>query len=101
MKVAVFGTGSVGQALAGRLTELGHDVTVGTRDTAATMARTEPDAMGNPPFPVWAAAHPDVALATFVDAAAGAELLVNAASGSESIANLAAVGNAHLAGKVL
>src|SRR5262249_33713043 len=32
MNVAVLGTGMVGQALAGRLAELGHVVTVGTRD---------------------------------------------------------------------
>ena len=35
MKFAVIGTGMVGQALAGRLVELGHDVTVGTRDVDA------------------------------------------------------------------
>jgi len=28
MKIAVLGTGMVGQALAGRLAELGHEVTV-------------------------------------------------------------------------
>src|SRR6476469_2424091 len=50
MKIAVLGTGTVGQALAGRLAGLGHAVTVGTRDTADTLARTAPDAMGNPPY---------------------------------------------------
>ena len=54
MKIAVLGTGMVGRALAGRLSGLGHDVTIGTRDPQATMARTEPDGMGNPPFPTWA-----------------------------------------------
>jgi len=90
MKIAVLGTGMVGQSVAGRLAGLGHEVTVGTRDVAATMARTAPDAMGNPPYPAWAAAHPQVRLATFAGAAAGAELLVNATSGT-----------ANLAGKVL
>ena len=55
MKIAVLGTGMVGQAQAGRLAELGHDVTVGTRDVAATMARTTPDGMGNSPYASWAA----------------------------------------------
>ena len=41
MKIAVLGTGMVGQALAGKLAELGHDVTVGTRNVGATKARTE------------------------------------------------------------
>ncbi|MEU8075270.1 NAD(P)-binding domain-containing protein [Catellatospora citrea] len=101
MKIAVLGTGMVGQALAGRLAGLGHDVTVGTRDVAATMARTEPDGMGNPAYRDWAAAHPAVTLATFEQAAADAELIVNATSGDVSIAALEAAGRDNLAGKVL
>ncbi len=101
MKIAVLGTGMVGRALAGRLAELGHEVTVGTRDVAATMARTGSDAMGNPPYADWAHGHPQVALATFADATAGAELVVNATSGNASIAALEAAGREHLAGTVL
>jgi 8-hydroxy-5-deazaflavin:NADPH oxidoreductase len=101
MKIAVLGTGRVGQALAGRLAELGHDVTVGTRDVAGTMARTTPDGMGNPPYAVWAARHPDVTLATFAEAAAAAEMIVNATSGNVSIDALTAAGADNLAGKVL
>jgi NADPH-dependent F420 reductase len=101
MKVAVLGTGMVGRALASRLAELGHEVTVGTRDVEATMARTEADAMGNPPYADWAHGHPQVALATFADATAGAELVVNATSGDVSIAALEAAGRDHLAGTVL
>ncbi|GHJ54124.1 oxidoreductase [Nonomuraea sp. TT08I-71] len=101
MKIAVLGTGMVGQALAGRLAELGHEVTVGTRDVAATLARTTPDGMGNPPYAAWAAEHPQVRLAPFADAAAGAELLVNATSGDVSIAALQAAGTDNLAGKIL
>lgn len=101
MKIAVLGTGMVGQALAGRLAELGHEVTVGTRDVAATLARTTPDGMGNPPYAAWAADHPQVRLAPFADAAAGAELLVNATSGGVSIAALQAAGTENLAGKIL
>ena len=101
MKIAVLGTGIVGQSVAGRLAGLGHEVTVGTRDVAETMARTAPDAMGNPPYPAWATAHPQVRLATFADAAARAELLVNATSGGASMAALAAAGTENLAGKVL
>ena len=40
MNIAVLGTGMVGQAIAGRLHELGHTVVVGTRDPEATLART-------------------------------------------------------------
>jgi 8-hydroxy-5-deazaflavin:NADPH oxidoreductase len=101
MRTAVLGTGVVGQALAGRLAELGHEVTVGTRDAATTLARTEPDGMGNPPYRDWAATHPEVRLATFAAAAAGAELVVNATSGQVSIAVLTDAGRDNLAGKIL
>jgi predicted dinucleotide-binding enzyme len=101
MKIAVFGTGMVGQTLAARFAALGHEVIVGTRDVAATVGRSEPDAMGTAPFAQWAAAHPAVELATFADAAAGAELIVNATSGTGSIAALQAAGEANLDGKIL
>lgn len=101
MEYAVLGTGTVGRAVAGRLAELGHDVTVGTRDPAATLARTEADGMGNPPYAAWAAEHPDVTLATFADAAAGAEVVVHAGSGVAALDLLASAGADNLAGKVL
>ena len=101
MKIAVLGTGMVGQALAARLSGLGHDVTVGTRDPQATLARTEPDGMGNPPFPAWAAEHADVQLATFAAAAASAELVVNATGGFGALPALEQAGADNLAGKVL
>ncbi len=101
MKIAVFGTGMVGQALAGKLSELGHEVTVGTRDPEATLARTEPGYLGNPPFAVWREAYPELRLETAGDAAAGTELIVNATNGEGSIAMLESAGKDNLAGKVL
>ena len=101
MKVAVLGTGMVGRTLAARLAELGHAVTIGTRDVDATIARTGSDAMGNPPYAEWAKANPQVALATFADATADAELVLNATAGTASIPALEAAGRDRLAGKVL
>ena len=101
MRIAVLGTGPVGQALAGKLSELGHEVAVGTRDPQATLARTEPDNLGNPPFEVWKVAHPEVGLRTPSEAAAEVELIVNATNGAGSIAMLESVGEDRLAGKVL
>jgi predicted dinucleotide-binding enzyme len=101
MNIAVLGTGTVGQTLAGRLHDLGHSVTVGTRDPSETLARTEPDGMGNPPYATWQGAHPGVALATFADAARGAELVVLATSGSASLGVLGLAGAENLAGKPL
>jgi predicted dinucleotide-binding enzyme len=91
MKIAVLGTGMVGRALAGRFAELGHEVTVGTRDPAATAAKEE--------YAAWAAGHPAIGLAAFAAATDTAELVVNATSGGVSLEVLAQAGD--LEGKVL
>jgi predicted dinucleotide-binding enzyme len=101
MEFAVLGTGMVGRAIADRLDELGHQVTIGTRDPEATLARTETDGMGNPPYASWAGEHTGVRLATFADAAAGAEVVVNATNGNASLEVLTLAGADNLAGKVL
>ncbi|MDZ5621638.1 NAD(P)-binding domain-containing protein [Nocardioides sp. HM23] len=91
MKIAVLGTGAVGRALSGRLAELGHDVTVGTRDPGATGAKEE--------YADWAADHPDVGLATFADAAEPAPVVINATSGAVTLDVLGQAGE--LGGKVV
>ena len=93
MKIAVLGTGTVGRTVSARLAELGHDVTLGTRDPEATAAREE--------YAAWAAAQPGVALATFPDAAASADLVVHAGSGLAALGLLDQAGAENLAGKVL
>ncbi|HEU4668020.1 MAG TPA: NAD(P)-binding domain-containing protein [Arthrobacter sp.] len=101
MKTAILGTGTVGRTIAARLIELGHSVTLGTRSPEATLARTETDAMGNVPFPAWAAENPGVTLAGFADAAVGAELIINATNGGASLEVLAQAGVENLDGKVI
>jgi 8-hydroxy-5-deazaflavin:NADPH oxidoreductase len=101
MKIAVFGTGMVGQALAGRLSSLGHEVTVGTRDVEETRTRTEPGALGTPAFSVWQTEHSGVGLRAPAEAAADAELIVNATNGAGSIPMLELAGEENLDGKVL
>ena len=101
MRVAVLGTGMVGRAIAGKLSELGHEVVVGTRDPDGTLARQEPDFAGNPPFAAWLAEHPEIRLAGLADAAAAGELVVNATAGGASLDALRAAGAANLDGKVL
>jgi predicted dinucleotide-binding enzyme len=101
MKTAVLGTGTVGRTIAARLAELGHTVTIGTRDPEATLARTTADAMGNAPFAAWAAENAGVGVARFADAVAGAELIVNATNGGASLAVLAQVGAENLDGRVI
>ncbi len=101
MRIAVFGTGMVGQALAARLAQLGHDVMVGTRDVAQALARKEPDSRGTPGFGAWHAGHPNVQVGTLRQAGTHGEILVNATSGEASLEVLRQAGAERLPGKVL
>lgn len=101
MNIAVFGTGVVGQTLAQKLASLGHAVTIGTRNAEGTLARTDRDSQGRPPFKDWHSANPTVKLATFAEAAEPAELVVNATNGGGALAALQAAGKDHLAKKIL
>jgi hypothetical protein len=89
MRIAVLGTGAVGRNVGGRLAELGHEVTLGTRDPEATRAREDYEEV------------PGAGLATFADAARDADLVVNATNGGATLAVLALAGAETLAGKVL
>jgi len=91
----------VGRIIAARLAELGHAVTLGTRDPEVTLARSEADAMGTPPFAAWANQHPAIKVAGFADAAVGAELIVNATNGGASLEVLAQAGPENLDGKII
>jgi predicted dinucleotide-binding enzyme len=73
MRIGMLGTGVVGQTLEGKLTELGHDVKVGSRDPARS----------------------------FEAAAAHGELIFNATAGGASLNALRMAGADNLAGKVL
>jgi len=75
MKIGVLGTGPVGQAIATRLAELGHDVTMGARDPANAVAAE------------WARGT-GARSGDFAAAALDAELVVNATAGSHSPAVL-------------
>src|SRR5512134_890276 len=101
MNVAVLGTGIVGRTLAARLAELGHDVVIGTRDVEETLARTDPDGRGSPPYAEWQQGHSDVRLVSFPEAGAHGELVVNATAGGASLAALESAGAERLAGKVV
>jgi 8-hydroxy-5-deazaflavin:NADPH oxidoreductase len=98
MKIAILGTGMVGQTLATALAAKGHEVMIGTRDVAASLANTQPNAYGMPSFGVWHKDHTDIAAATFADAAQWGDLLINASNGGMSLevlhlAKLDTVGN--------
>jgi 8-hydroxy-5-deazaflavin:NADPH oxidoreductase len=101
MKIGIFGTGMVAQVVGGALMAGKHDVVFGTRDVAATMARTGKTGIGSDPFSEWAKGHPDAKLVTFKDAARHGSVLINATAGGGTLAALKSADAADLAGKLL
>ncbi|MEU6644336.1 NAD(P)-binding domain-containing protein [Saccharomonospora sp. NPDC046836] len=90
MRVAVLGAGIVGRTLATRLTELRHQVMLGTR------------APGDPKAVRWARRAGDYGeVGTYSTAVEAATLVINATAGTVSVQALRAVGSDALAGKVL
>lgn len=90
MKIGVLGTGAVGRAIATRLVQLGHEVTMGSRSA------------GSEALAAWIAAAGEGAKGgSFADAAAGGELLFNCTAGVASLQALEAAGGENLAGKTL
>ncbi|MGZ4317535.1 MAG: NADPH-dependent F420 reductase [Gaiellaceae bacterium] len=90
MKIGVLGTGIVGNTIASKLCDLGHEVRMGSRTAGNDLART------------WAeTAGPHASDGSFADAAAFGELVVNCTAGTHSLDALEAAGAANLAGKVL
>jgi hypothetical protein len=77
------------------LADVGDDV------DDAVDARTEPGAMGTPPYAEWQQGNTEVRLVPFPEVGAHGELLVNGTLGTASLAALEAVGAANLAGKVV
>jgi len=101
MRIGVLGTGIVGRTLAIRLCELGNDVVIGTRNVEQTLARTDTDMMGNPPYAEWQRSNPGFELVRFAEAGTESELVVNATAGEHSLEALGAAGASNLAGKVV
>jgi 8-hydroxy-5-deazaflavin:NADPH oxidoreductase len=101
MNIAIFGTGSVGRTLAEKLVTQGHSVTVGTRNPAETLARTDTDMMGNGPFAPWHAANSSVQLDTFANAAAASEVILLATNGLGTLPSIEAAGIENIGSKII
>jgi len=101
MKVAIIGTGGVGQTIASKLNSLGHQVMIGTRNVAEKLASQAKDGYGNPPFSEWHKQNQQIKLGTFAEAAAFGELVINATQGINSLAALNLANPANLNGKIL
>jgi len=101
MKIAILGTGTVGQTFASKLVSLGHEIIMGTRDVTEKLAQTETDNYGNPPLAEWLKTNNLVKLGTFEEAAFGGELIINATHGGGSINALKLAADKNLKGKIL
>jgi hypothetical protein len=90
MKIGILGTGMVGESLATKLAQLGHEVKMGSRsannEKAAAWARTT---------------GAKASAGTFADAARFGELVFNCTKGDSSLEALRLAGEQNLAGKVL
>lgn len=101
MNIAVLGTGSVGQTLSAKLLVLGHKVMIGTRSVSEAQTKTTKDGYGNPGIGEWIKSNPGVKLATFADAIAFGQLIINATQGGKSIEALKAGKKGDLDGKII
>jgi len=90
MKIGVLGTGMVGNTIASKLVELGHEVKMGSRtannEKAAEWVRTSGEGTSH---------------GTFADAAAFGEIVFNCTAGSASLEALKLAGVRNLSGKIL
>jgi hypothetical protein len=90
MKIAVLGTGTVGDTIGSKLTELGHSVMMGSRTATNEKAMK------------FVEKHQGKASAgTFADAAAFGEIVFNCTSGMGSLEALKLAGEANLNGKII
>lgn len=98
MKVAIIGSGIVGQTLGKKLVELGQEVILGTRDASKLdEVKGWAGSLNN-----WLATVGDRAtVATFTDAANRGEIVINATHDIASLAALQTAGVENLKGKIL
>lgn len=104
MNIGIIGSGQVAQTLGDKLLDLGHRVTISTRD--ATVAKDRGDWGVIPSANEWVAGqhgkgHGDAAAGSFAIAAAFGDLLINATAGVASLEALGAAERSDIEGKIL
>lgn len=100
MKIAVFGTGMVGKLISSKLAELGHDVTLGTRNIENTLNNDKVNSQGKT-FKDWFTDQKHIKLETFDGAAKQSELLINCTGGMISLDVLLSIETTNLTNKIL
>ncbi len=99
-KIAILGTGTVGQTFATRLAGLGYEVMIGTRNVAEKLSAPGKDG-GKNGFAKWYETNNNIKLGTFAEAAAFGELILNTTQGGASLNALTLAGAKNLEGKII
>lgn len=93
MRIGVLGTGGVGRELATALSEVGHQLMMGTRNPAETLAAES--------FNSWHSQHESIGVGDFREASDFGEVVVLATNGAAAVDVVTAVGEERLAGKIV
>ena len=100
-KIAILGTGTVGQTFATKLVTLGYNVMVGTRNVSEKLNSMAKDGISKNAFAIWHENNSMVKLGTFAEAASFADLILNTTQGASSLNALNLAGTKNLEGKIL
>ncbi len=101
MKVAILGTGNVGQTFAEKLISLGHQVMMGTRNVEVTLARKATDNYGGLPFGEWYSKNKGVQLGTFAETVKFGDMILNALQGATTISTIKSCTLSDFDGKII
>jgi 8-hydroxy-5-deazaflavin:NADPH oxidoreductase len=93
MKIAILGTGNVGQTFATKFIALGHEVMMGTRNVADTMQKEK--------FAEWHTTNTQVQLGTFAETVAYGEIVLNALQGAATITAISSANTNDFDGKIV
>jgi predicted dinucleotide-binding enzyme len=90
MKIAILGTGMVGNALGTKLVQIGHQVMMGSRTAGSNAGQEWLRSVGG-----------QAQIGTFADAAAFGEIILDCTNGANSLAALRQAGSMNLREKIL
>ncbi len=93
MKIAILGTGNVGQTFATKFIELGNQVMMGTRNVTDTMQKEK--------FAEWHTTNAKVQMGTFEEAVAYGEIVLNALQGAATIAAISSANEMYYDNKII
>jgi 8-hydroxy-5-deazaflavin:NADPH oxidoreductase len=101
MKVAILGTGNVGQTFAEKFISLGHQVMMGTRNAENTLARKATDNYGSLPFGEWHSKNERVQLGTFAETVKFGDIVLNALQGAVTISTIESCNSTDFDSKII